>query len=734
MTISYKYRYLLNDWQQQAVELLNDKFRQQLRATDDVLMEFADKSENVNIQNHFFEAQREIWLKMEDLSLDFHDLLVKFLSKFPAQNQEEKPTLGGDTLSLVEVDLYERNLALHTLAERSERKNYRLMYVLAQRLSVINGGQPVKTSGIPASPRQLAEIFARCVNRLSIENDALLVLYTLYDKYVLSELAGLHEKLNEDLINAGILPNLKYKVKIKESPNSKMLNNPDSRMLDSSDSRVLDSSDSRMLNANTGDETAPHNIQPQTAEELGEETLFRIQKLLMAQRRIQHKQKPLPAGVSAASTQEIVNAANTIISRSDEAYPEAVSLDKPIVPGIVNADILHQVQHAMENQRASIKDSVGPERLGEVQENVIDLVGMLFERMLDDPRIPDIAKALLGHLHTPYIKIGLLNDDFLSSKAHPARMFLDEAVEASALWMNQEDPEEGVYPFLKDMVFRIVRLKHNQEADFDEYLRLLQEETSRLGDKFSILEKHSREAEKGKELMSRAKEVANSATGKIFSGHTVPDCVDRFINQVWVDYLTLLRLREGVDNDNSPAWNEAQELGQYLLSVSAAILNGTIQKPQLDTLSEQIWAQVGGLLPHKGKEIESFVHSLEKTPESHVVLDFSGTAHKLKPKISQEMLDLYNTLRALPENTLFEFSVKEGKQHRARLSWYNHFSDRFLFVDYRGRKTDLIDIKELAEGVRAGNILYFEDVNTSFWSRAMTAIRGMLEKSLKTRE
>ena len=45
MPISYKFRYLINDWQQHAIEVLNDKFRQQLRSTDDVLMEFADKVE-----------------------------------------------------------------------------------------------------------------------------------------------------------------------------------------------------------------------------------------------------------------------------------------------------------------------------------------------------------------------------------------------------------------------------------------------------------------------------------------------------------------------------------------------------------------------------------------------------------------------------------------------------------------------------------------------------------------
>ncbi|WP_419604880.1 hypothetical protein [Thiolapillus sp.] len=94
MPISYKFRYLINDWQQHAIEVLNDKFRQQLCSTDDVLMEFADKAESVNIQNHFFEAQREIWLKMEDMSLDFHDLLVKFLGKFPDEINEQKQQLG----------------------------------------------------------------------------------------------------------------------------------------------------------------------------------------------------------------------------------------------------------------------------------------------------------------------------------------------------------------------------------------------------------------------------------------------------------------------------------------------------------------------------------------------------------------------------------------------------------------------------------------------------------------
>ncbi|WP_456403695.1 DUF1631 family protein [Thiolapillus sp.] len=703
MSISYKFRYLINDWQQHAIEVLNEKFREQLRATDDVLMEFADKSESVNIQNHFFEAQREIWLKMEDMSLDFHDLLVKYLGKFPNTGESEKEKLGNETLSLVNIDLYERNLALHTLAERTERKNYQLLYVLSQRLSVVNEGQPVKIPNLPASPRQMSEIFARCVDRLSIENDALLVLYTLYDKYVLSELGELHEELNEKLKEAGILPNLKYEVKIK--PGS------------ASDKKEQDKD--------------KESKQEQTVEELGEETLSRIHELLMAKRALQRKKNPLPPGVKAATTQEVVNATNNIIHKEDTTYPEPVQLDKTVTRESVNAEVLSQVQQAMEEQRTSLKETIGNDRLQDEQENIIDLVGLLFERMLDDERIPDITKALLGHLHTPYIKIGLVSPKLFSSKEHPARMFLDQMVEAAALWMNESDLDEGIYPFLKDMVFRIVRLKQQDNEEFIEFSRLLKEEISRLEEKFNILEKHSREAEQGQELMARAKSSANAAAESIFDGQAVPDYSAHFIEQVWIDYLTLLRLREGVDND-TPAWEEALDLGRYLLSTSQEILANTVQRNQLDTLAEQIWAQVGGLLPHKSKEIEIFVKALQEKPKEIITLGLSEKGSKPKPKVSKKTLETYNKLRALPENTVFEFDLRTSKSYRARLSWYNHFSDRFLFVNNRGKKTALMDIADLAEGILNGNIAYFEDIKTSFWDRAMTAIKTILERPPQT--
>lgn len=126
------------------------------------------------------------------------------------------------------------------------------------------------------------------------------------------------------------------------------------------------------------------------------------------------------------------------------------------------------------------------------------------------------------------------------------------------------------------------------------------------------------------------------------------------------------------------------------------------------------------------------MQALEEKPKEQITLHLSKESKKAKPKLSKKMLETYNLLRALPENTVFEFDLRSGKSYRARLSWYNHFSDRFLFVNNRGKKTSLMDIADLADEVLKGNVAYYEDIKTLFWERAMTAIKTMLERAPQT--
>src|SRR3546814_4455044 len=59
--------------------------------------------------------------------------------------------------------------------------------------------------------------------------------------------------------------------------------------------------------------------------------------------------------------------------------------------------------------------------VGEIDDDVINLVSMLFEFILDDRTLPDSLKALIGRLQIPLLKVAVLDKTFFSRGSHPAR-------------------------------------------------------------------------------------------------------------------------------------------------------------------------------------------------------------------------------------------------------------------------------------------------------------------------
>mgnify|MGYP003353079022 CR=1 FL=1 len=55
----------------------------------------------------------------------------------------------------------------------------------------------------------------------------------------------------------------------------------------------------------------------------------------------------------------------------------------------------------------------------------LDIVALVFDYILDDTRIPDAMKALIGRLQIPVLKVAIADKSFFSHKTHPARQLLD---------------------------------------------------------------------------------------------------------------------------------------------------------------------------------------------------------------------------------------------------------------------------------------------------------------------
>ena len=115
-------RKILAEWEDEVTQSLIEGFRQLFESSSQVLLEFADAAENNRLQRLFFDAQREFYLKEEAMVGEFERGLRANLSSFSGTPANRK-TPGAETLSLVEVEDYERSLALETIAKRMVDKN-----------------------------------------------------------------------------------------------------------------------------------------------------------------------------------------------------------------------------------------------------------------------------------------------------------------------------------------------------------------------------------------------------------------------------------------------------------------------------------------------------------------------------------------------------------------------------------------------------------------------------------
>ncbi|HAB85132.1 MAG TPA: DUF1631 domain-containing protein, partial [Pseudomonas sp.] len=79
--------------------------------------------------------------------------------------------------------------------------------------------------------------------------------------------------------------------------------------------------------------------------------------------------------------------------------------------------------------------------VGEIDDDVINLVSMLFEFILDDRTLPDSLKALIGRLQIPLLKVAVIDKTFFSRGSHPARRLLNEIASAAMGWGDQDEAQ-----------------------------------------------------------------------------------------------------------------------------------------------------------------------------------------------------------------------------------------------------------------------------------------------------
>ncbi|WP_217476329.1 DUF1631 domain-containing protein [Stutzerimonas stutzeri] len=500
-----------------ALISVRDKAAQQLRLAlqtlfdnaDDSLFEIADRATSNAEQNAFFEAMRDLRMKRRGIERSF---LQQVFESFAKLNQYEigqpaQPATSFESLALVQNDELEESVAIDTMVAKVLSRASQPLSHLTTRMNVLVS-RKLDDKNNPLGPQQLCEYFLDACHSLGVEIKVKLIILKLFERYVLTDLEQLYAESNQVLVAAGILPELQSTPPRRSASRPGAQGRPASR-----------SSAGEQPPAYAGDDT--------------QEAFGTLQALLSELRGSALPARNLPSDAVPISSNDLMRLLSHLQSRAPQQIDE------------------YDLQAQLEQLLHRVSAKSGKSRVvGEVDEDVINLVSMLFEFILDDRTLPDSLKALIGRLQIPVLKVAVLDKTFFSRGSHPARRLLNEIASAAMGWVDQDETQrDSLYQKIEQVVSRLLNDFVDDPAIFSELLADFLAFTGDERRRSELLEQRTRDAEEGRAKAEMARKEVEHALNQRLLGKTLPEVVVRLLQEAWSKVLLLTCLKHGTQSE-----------------------------------------------------------------------------------------------------------------------------------------------------------------------------------------
>ena len=496
----------------QAAALLKNNIQELFANADDSLFEMADRATSNTEQNALFEAMRDLRLKRKNIESSF---LQQLLESFASLNQHvigaapNLDTYSFDSLALIQNDALEESVAIDGMVAKVKRRDEQALHHLTCRFNHTLSRKITDDSN-PLSPRALSENFIKSCNSIHFSINIKLIILKLFEKHVLSQLDTLYQAANTLLIRENILPDLK-------TPAHKQ-------------TRAHPSAQTIGANTLTNDpiETAiaVNSSELQIA-------FSELQNMLAQLRGNALPVRQVPADAVPISSHDLMR----LLSHMQQHLPQQPSLDQ---------DLREQLDQLLVRASANSKNT---RVVGQVDDDVINLVAMLFEFILDDHNIPDSLKALIARLQIPLLKVAVLDKALFNRGNHPARRLLNEIASAALGWSEQDSEQrDSLYQKIDSIVQRTLVDFTDDPTIFNELLADFIAFTGSERRRSELLEQRTRDAEEGRARAEAARLQVEQELNSRLMGKTLPEVVVQLLQEAWSKVLLLTYLKNSHDS------------------------------------------------------------------------------------------------------------------------------------------------------------------------------------------
>ncbi len=693
---------------------------------DDELYQLADKSASDVLQTRYFEAMREIRKLRGAIEEEFLRGQISRYEAFwsqPAAPEDPDAVFEKDELSLVDDEELEENLAVSGMISKAENRYHRELFALNMRFAQLAGIPDLTTHQNPVGPFDLAEGFRAALRQWQGELGVRLVVFKLFDRHVMGYIGGLYDDLNDSLVDAGILPKIVQRV--RRNPVAPSVQRAREEAPESIDGAAMDFANERAV------------------ADVGHEQVLGMLGQLLSLRRNHGAanlySRQLPGGGNAAhythlpavDSHELVDALNYL--------QREVSVEAPITPREIQ-QLQSEMLISLGRQLEMGSTEAPSKRLNEVDQDLLDVIGMLFDFILDDANVPDAMKALIGRLQIPMLKVAVLDRSFFGNKQHPARRLLNTLARAAMSWVDDGDRSaKSLYGRIDTAVTRILRDFNDDVGLFaqvyDEFSNFIERETRGA----EVAEERVNQVTRGQEqLLIARRRVAEVLNEFREAQPDMPTAVVNILREGWHDVMLLAFLREG---EESAAWQDAFGAVEELI--------WSVQ-PKIETADRQRLLKA---IPDLLKELRDGLNNISfdqhragqlfKDLQACHIAALRGEKDEPDPEtedlmIAEGVVLGDQTDAEVVKDASFELArgLKVGQWldwqqddtwMRGKLSWRSEVTSNCIFVNRKGMKLAEIRVNDIAALLRAGQARVLEDLNTPLMDRALNAVVDALK-------
>lgn len=730
---------LLQACRQHLLNHLDQQLAETFVQSDATLFAMADKAANNLEQVQFFDGMRELRRLRPVIVRQFHQQLSTGLSAYLEGRAAAEPTrlpASSAQLSLLAHEEHEEGLLIERMVERQLSGDGRRLYAVEQRMAELCAHpEQARQQPLPIAPRAIAEALRQALSGEPLPLAIRRVLYAQFDQQLMSSLDELYAALDQLLCAQGILPQLPEQPRPRRAARSSSVTQPPSP-----------ASMPLLATAQSAGSQPP----------AGTAQLFRGVTDLLSRRHApgaganDGSVPGLGTPATAAQRSSVPPASGTY---SEAELLAALTRLQQLNAGRLDSLPTQDAGELKQRLHAELEAACTlPERpqLRADDADIIDLVGMLFAFILDDPLLPDRCKTVLSHLHTPYLKIALRDRQLFTQEDHPARRLLDSLARAGARFAEDSDAA-GLLTRMQAIVETIVQ---DLSGDGALFLRLLAEfdsHVARLQPRIERREQRTLEAAQGRDRLQAARQRAGLAIVEAIDGRPLPPLLVELLESAWGDVLALIHLRQG---EHSEAWRQGCQIANQLawsctplsrserarmqrerlalleqlregLQQLGSLSDGEIRRLQQDVLACQHAVQSGQ--PELVAELRatlpaSTLGAMQQDATSAAANDAGTSAdgEAVQAQLAQ--------LQALPFGSLFAFH-EDGQVRRLRLSWFSPATGHYLFIDPSGEHNRSWPAERLASALLQGTVRVLgTPSDTPLMERALQAIYRVLQR------